>query len=107
MGDRRRHAHLAVQRVEADACLGGLLHGPHPPLWGSRLPQQHNVSSEDIGLDILLAFLEAMDERGCQGAMEVGQQVRPGANQGCHALGCGPAHLPAHVIVITVLIFTL
>lgn len=107
MGDRRRHTHLATQRMEVADCLGGLLHGLQPPLRGSRLPQQHNVSAKDISLDVLLALPEAVDERRRQGAVEVRQQVRPRANQGCHALGGGPTHLPAHVIVITVFVLTL
>ena len=80
MGDRRRHAYLATQHMEVAACLGGLLHRLQPPLWRSRLPQQHNVSPEDISLDILLTFLEAADERRRQGAVEVRQQVGPRAN---------------------------
>ena len=107
MGDRRRHAHLATQHMQVAACLGGLLHGLQPPLWGPCLPQQHNVSPEDVSLDILLAFLEAVDECRRQGAVEVRQQVGPRADQGGHALGRCPAHLPAHVIIITVLVLTL
>lgn len=71
------------------------------------MPQQHDVSPEDISLDILLPFFEAADERGCQGAVEVRQQVWPGADQGCHALGRCPAHLPAHVIIVAVFVLTL
>jgi hypothetical protein len=39
--------------------------------------------------------------------VEVGQQVGPRADQGGHALGCCPAHLPAHIVIVTVLVLTL
>ena len=78
-GDRQ--AHLSSQHLEVAAGLGGLLHDLQPPLRGPRLPQQHNVSPEHVGLDVLLALLEALDERGRQGAVEVRQQVGPGPEE--------------------------
>lgn len=106
-GRRGRQAHLSSKYVEVAAGLGGLLHALQPALWGPRLPQQHDVSPEHVGLNILLAFLEAADKHRRQGAVEVMQQVRPRADQGRQALGRRPAHLPAHVVVIAVLILTL
>uniref|UniRef100_A0A8I3WYY8 60S ribosomal protein L32 n=1 Tax=Callithrix jacchus TaxID=9483 RepID=A0A8I3WYY8_CALJA len=69
---------LAVTTLQK---LGWLVPAPHPgdtfPSTAGCSPQQHDISSEDVGLDILLAFFEAADEHRCQGAVEIGQQVRP------------------------------
>lgn len=104
---RKDTVYLCSQHIEVSASLGGLLHSLQPAFRGPCMSQQHDISPEDVCLDILLPLLEAADEGRCQSAVEVWQEVGPRADEGCHALGRGSAYLPAHVFIVTVLVLTL
>lgn len=71
---------------------------------GSRLPQQRGEGSEHVGPHVLLALLEAGQQGGADGRVEGAEKVAPRAHQRVQTLDGGATHLPAHVVVVAVLV---
>lgn len=83
------HALLGVPGAPADE--GGLL-------------EHIDEHAEDVQLHVLLPLLEAGDDGGHDHLVELLEEIGPGDDNGVDALGSGPAHLPAHVVVIAVVL---
>lgn len=60
----------------------------------------------DRGTEGWRGHLEAADEGGRNGAVELRQHLVAGGDDSVQALSGGATHLPAHVVVIAVLIVT-
>lgn len=78
-----------------------------PALGRQSLLQQGDVSIEDVSFDILLPLFEPAYQGWGESSVEVLQEIRPAADHGLQALGRSPAHLPADVVVVAVLVIAL
>lgn len=73
----------------------------------TRLPQQRWKSSKDVRPHVLLSLLESGQQSGADGGVEGEEEVPAGVDQRLQTLDGGAPHLPAHIIVVTVLIVRL
>lgn len=96
--------HLVLKHPQRNIIFARCIGRMQPALDGQRLPQQGDVSTEDVSFDILLPLFESAYQDRRKGFVEVLQEVMPAADNGLQALGCRPADLPADVIIIAVLI---
>ena len=70
----------------------------------SGLMQHGDVDVEYVALDRLLALLEAADEHWRDLVVEAGEQLVTRADDGVQALGRRSPYLPAHVVVVRVVV---
>ena len=70
----------------------------------SCLLQQRRKGSKDVGPHVLLALLKPGQQGGADGGVEGEEKVASRADQSIQTLDGGAPHLPAHVVIVTVLV---
>ncbi len=67
--------------------------------------QQHCIRCKHVPLDLLFTLTEPLHQSRCNFMVEALHRFRVGIQDGPQALGCCSTHLPAHVFIITIVLF--
>lgn len=70
----------------------------------SRLPQQRGKGGEDVRPHVLLALFEAGEQGGADGGVEGEEEVPARGDQRLQTFDGGASHLPAHIVIVAVLV---